>query len=320
MNFYPLVSVVIPVFNASKWISETISSVLDQDYPNVEVVVIDDGSTDDSSDIINQYTNKVKYFYKSNGGQGSARNIGIQKSNGKYIAFIDADDLWAKNKLSIQVEILERTRLKWIYSDAIAFDNENKKDLFLFSQNNKQYSGDVLKPLFRSCFIPSPTPVVEKTVFSKVGMFNEHTTMRNREDWDMWLRIASLYSLAYVPKSLANYRVHSSSATGSENRNDSLKGYINVIEAASAREPKRLGSIKNSVLSKIFFSECRYYAHFEDKYLAKEMLNKAIMLRPLWLILYLYWILIPIIPYIKLHRNDINNYTIRNIFHFVFGE
>ena len=299
MKLEPLVSVVIPAFNASEWIAETIESVIDQEYQNFEILVIDDGSTDNTEKIVSSFGPKVSYYYKINGGQSSARNFGIKNAKGKYIAFLDSDDLWFKQKLKLQIELLEQNKFKWAYTDGIAFDNSTNEILFRFNNKSKQYEGDILIKLFQSCFIPMPTVIVKKEVFSEIGYFNEDHQFRNREDWEMWIRSAQKYPIALIPDILAKYRVHQKSVTGTESLIERMNGNILVIEQAASREPKRLGKYKNIVLSKLYFSSGRALALQGNSYYAKKLFLKSIYRNPFWILAYLSWLISPITPWIE---------------------
>ncbi len=298
MSTTPLVSVIIPAYNASQWIAETISSVIAQDYKNHEIIVVNDGSIDDTVEIVSSFPG-VQCIHKANGGQASARNAGIKAAKGKYVAFLDADDLWVIEKLTLQVAQLEATGAKWGYSNALAFDGYSKEFLFYFSDKQKQHDGNILKPLFRTCFIPSPTAILERNVFQTVGFFNEENRMRNREDWEMWLRIAAVYPIVSISTPLAYYRVHSTSATGSEDHSKAISGHITVIEEAALRDKEILGPLKNSVISKLYFEEGRWLAAKGKAKEARSMLQKSIALTPRWKVLYFYWLLIPVAPFIK---------------------
>jgi glycosyltransferase involved in cell wall biosynthesis len=313
MSQPPLVSVIIPAYNASLWIGETITSVIEQDYKHYEIIVVNDGSTDNTADIVESFGTAVRCIYKENGGQASARNTGITAATGKYVAFLDADDLWIKDKLKLQVAQLEETGAKWGYADSFAFDGQSKEILYKFSDNQTQHSGDILKALFSTCFIPSPTAIVQRSVFSTVGLFNEESRMRNREDWEMWLRIAAVYPIVSISVPLAYYRVHSASATGSEDHLKSINGHIRVIEEAALREKEILGPLKNAVLSKLFFEEGRWQASIGNTSQSRNMVQKSIALTPGWTLLYFYWLMIPVARWIKIPRKKISIGFIRKI-------
>ncbi|MEE9614146.1 MAG: glycosyltransferase family A protein, partial [Thermodesulfobacteriota bacterium] len=102
------VSVVVPVYNRPEYVREALTSVFGQTFKDYEVIVVDDGSTEDTKGALGEYLQGVNYFYKKNGGAASARNYGIEKSTGEYVAFLDSDDLWEEDKLDVQVEFLSR--------------------------------------------------------------------------------------------------------------------------------------------------------------------------------------------------------------------
>jgi len=243
------VSVVIPAYNASAWIAETLKSVLEQDYPNFEVIVIDDGSKDDTSGIVGHYP-AVRYIHKENGGTATARNLGIREATGEYIAFVDADDLWVPTKLSKQMRLIEERCVEWVYSDAYAFDHTTGKRLYRFGDVHRGlHSGNVLEKLFIDCFIPSPTPVISRKIFKRVGLFNESNDVKNREDWEMWLRIARIYPVLCVNEPLAHYRVHATSKTGGNDPLVTLDENLVVIEKMLDIEPGRLVPVRNKAFA-----------------------------------------------------------------------
>ena len=275
----PLVSVIIPAYNAEKWINETIESVLSQDYESLEVIVVDDGSTDGTGLIVGRFEQRVRYIHKLNGGQGSARNAGIKKSKGKYIAFVDSDDLWASNKISSQMTFLANTNLQWAYCDAIAFDDVTRKHLFKFSDKSKQFEGNILEPLFLSCFIQSPTPIVHRNIFDIVGYFDESRELKNREDWDMWLRIAIKYPVGKIASPLTYYRVHKSSVTGGEDPIRRLNGHLAVIEKIVGLESKLSNLKKNRIA--ICYIDAGLMLALEGRVaLASKIFKSAILTNP----------------------------------------
>ena len=203
------VSIVIPAYNAASTLRGTIVSVLEQTYPDFELIVIDDGSTDDTARIIHEFGDeRIVYIHELNQERATARNNGIARAKGKYIAFVDADDLWLPKKLDQQVSLLEANQgLGLVYCDVFHFDDLTGKDLFLFSKIRKLYRGKIgLHLLLKNCFIQSPTAVVPKVIFDRVGLFDPRLVPT--EDWDMWLRIAALYPIDYVDRPLARYRLH----------------------------------------------------------------------------------------------------------------
>lgn len=288
MNDAPLVSVVITAYNASKWIRETLKSVLAQDFTDFEVVVVDDGSTDDTAQVIAAYGRSVRCIQRPNGGQPSARNAGIRAARGEYIAFVDADDLWAKEKLRFQMDLIKRTRLAWVYCDAVAFDDKSGRRLFRFGKANHQYDGNILKSLFITSFIPSPTPIVRRTVFEHVGYWDEN--IKVAEDWNMWLKIAAHYPVGLVSKPLAFYRCHSKSASRGLDPQALLQGQLVIIEKALVREPERLRPLKNWALAKCYIGAGRRLGSRGRLQEARHMFRSAIQLSPNHIEGYIYWV------------------------------
>lgn len=286
----PTVSVVIAAYNASRWIVETLESVLVQDFTDLEIVLVDDGSIDDTAQIVARYGKLVRYIYKSNGGQPSARNTGIRAAKGEFIAFLDADDLWTKEKLRLQLNLLNETRVAWTYSDAFVFDDESGNLMHRAGKLFRLYDGDILKPLFLGNFILSPTPVVRRSVFEQVGYFDEDEAVHIGEDWYMWLRIAARYPVGLVPEPLAHYRIHTQSMTGGANLLPRLNGYLAVIERMVAREPERLGPLKNRAIANAYVAIGRIMIRQGDRMQARKMFVKALQHHPGTSDAYLFWV------------------------------
>jgi glycosyltransferase involved in cell wall biosynthesis len=205
----PLISVILPAYNAEKTIHETISSILFQSLDDFELIIIDDGSKDSTSEIIFNINDKrIKYFYQENKERAIARNIGISQSQGKFIAFIDSDDLWHQKKLEKQIAAFhENSSLGLIYSDLLYFDDQTGENKFKFSTLIKLHRGDnCLIPLLRNNYIQSPTPLVRKDIFTALGGFDNN--LIPVEDWDMWIRITNQYLIDFVDEPLAYYRAH----------------------------------------------------------------------------------------------------------------
>ena len=134
-------------------------------------------------------------------------------AQGEYFAFVDADDLWDYRKISLQVRILLESGQLWAYCDCDYCSESLETAFYSSGRAFGLWEGCILERLLTRNFISSPTPVVARKVFDKVGVFDEKRLMRNREDWDMWLRIAADHPVAVVPKVLAKYRLHASSET-----------------------------------------------------------------------------------------------------------
>jgi len=200
------VSVIIPAYNSEKYIQETIKSVLNQTYHDIEIIVCDDGSTDKTRDLVAQFGDKVKYIYQTNSGCPVARNTAISLSRGQYIAFVDHDDLWLPDKLERQINAFELDKeIGLIYSDSYILHN-NTLQVKRYSELEKQFRGNTLHYLFMSNFIPILTVVVKKEVLNKVGLFDPRYLFA--EDYDILLRVAEHYKIDYIEDPLAKYRIH----------------------------------------------------------------------------------------------------------------
>ncbi len=190
-----MLSVVITTYNRRKFLKEAVFSVVSQDYHDKEIIVVDDGSTDDSYREIQEFP--VRYVWKPNGGISSARNCGILISKGDHLAFLDSDDLWLKAKLSMQMELMKRYGSSLSYTDEIWIRNGKRLNQKL---RHKKYSGCIFERCLPLCIISPSSVVIKREVFDRVGLFDE--SMPVCEDYDMWLRITSKYEVLFVEKPL----------------------------------------------------------------------------------------------------------------------
>lgn len=212
-NKFPLVSVVMPCYNGKKYIGEAIESVINQTYSNWELIIVDDGSVDNSYKIISRYLSdpRIKYIrHKSNKGIAAARNTGLLKSNGKYITLLDNDDTWAEEKLEIQLNAFKESNNE----TGLIFGNRGKID---FQGNLKKYkkvkvniSNDRfsnLKKLFIRNYICSITVIFKKECTGRIGYFDEEIKW-GADDFDLWLRIAGQFDIKYIDRIIAYKRDH----------------------------------------------------------------------------------------------------------------
>jgi glycosyltransferase involved in cell wall biosynthesis len=195
----PLVSVIIPVFNTDKYLDAALKSVFSQTYSNMEVIVIDDGSTDDSATIAKSYT-AVRYFHQKNKGVSAARNIGLEESNGEYIAFLDADDLWKPKKTEEQVHFMmqhQNVGLTGTYAENFL---EEGTQLPGWLKNDPNWSKH------EDYIIPS-TMMARRSVFERVGVFD--TNLPSGEDTDLLWRVREFgIELDILEKILVRRRFH----------------------------------------------------------------------------------------------------------------
>jgi glycosyltransferase involved in cell wall biosynthesis len=291
----PAVSVVIAAYNAERTLSETLKSIGAQTFRDFEVIVVDDGSTDGTSEVVGEIaagagaaSPRMICQRQPNRGPAAARNRGFDAARGRYLAFVDADDLWMPEKLEKQVGYLDaHPEDGMVYSDAEVFDGESGKTLCRVSDKCRLYEGNVLERLFLTCFIPSATPMVRRAVFEAAGLFDESRELEMAEDWAMWLRIASCWRVGLVREPLAKYRIHGASITHSSNADALYESKRKVVEQAVARNPA-LEGMKSRVLGDIAISAGLRHLKRGDLQAARRMFAEAIHERPWDALCYLY--------------------------------
>ncbi|MDP4536365.1 glycosyltransferase family A protein [Alkalimonas collagenimarina] len=203
------VSVIVPVYNGATYINKTVDSLLQQTYTDFEVILINDGSTDCSAQIINDLAStyeSVRAFHKENGGVACARNFGIDKAKGDLIAFCDQDDLWLPNKLEHQVPLFENEAIGLVYCGAIAHHtNDNREVRSDFSSHSRGMVFDQLiyENMFTCC-----TVIARKSAILAVGGFDEDRSLMGVDDWHLWLKIANQFEFDFAEKHLAIHVFH----------------------------------------------------------------------------------------------------------------
>ncbi len=222
-----LVSVIIPTYNRSNYLPEAIESVLNQTYRNFEIIVVDDGSTDCTRDVVKRYEEKVRYVYQKNSGLPSALNTGIKNSKGRYLAFLDDDDLWKDEMLKRTVEMMENAgkEVGVVYVDYRYFRDSDRNKLI--NKGMKMYSGDVFEKLLQNNFIPVNTVLIKKECIEKVGCFDE--ALPAYRDWELLLRIAFAgFKFKFINEPLALIRVHNTNMSSQLLR--MKKGGVKTVE------------------------------------------------------------------------------------------
>ena len=206
-----LISVVIPTYNHVRFLADAIQSALRQSYPTVEIIVVDDGSTDNTHTLVESFGERVHYIWQENRGLSGARNTGIAAAQGEYIALLDADDFWEPTYLeTVHRALTADSRLGAVYT-GLQFVNSKGERLpqpcVATVPSNQLYD----RLLDGEFFAPSAV-LVRQSCFAQVGVFD--VTLRASEDWDMWLRVAQVYGFAGIAQPLLNYRVHGSNMSG----------------------------------------------------------------------------------------------------------
>ncbi|MEI6145322.1 MAG: glycosyltransferase [Methylococcales bacterium] len=240
----PLISIIIPVYNGERYLTEAIESALAQSYKHFELLIINDGSTDNSAAIIKPFLKDLRVIYieQKNAGVAAARNAAIKQAKGKYIGFLDQDDLWLSNKLEVQVAALEL--------NANVFFVHSRHDVIDAEGNNIDYdlitrvSGYCFEELFKKNRIAVLTVLIRKTIFEEIGLFNEQ--LSGVDDYDMWLRITLKYPIKYIDLSLACYRFHDNNISKNNFKMTILD--LNTITTFLFEHPEALSRVNSKVV------------------------------------------------------------------------
>lgn len=203
----PLVSVVIATYNMAQYLGAAVDSILAQTWQNLEVIVVDDGSTDNTAEVMARYNNnaKIKYIQNENQGQPKAKNCGINNTNGDFIAFCDADDLWEPYKLEHQMPLFQNPKVGVVYSDISNIDEFDKR--YELPRQHVFHRGKITNQIIMYNFIPFGSSVFRRACIEKNGIFDE--SFRMGIDWDLWLRYSIDWEFDYTDSRTYVYRVWS---------------------------------------------------------------------------------------------------------------
>ncbi len=259
-----MISVVIPLYNKEQSISSTLQSVCDQTYTDIEIVVVNDGSTDNSAVVASTYPDvRIRVINKENGGVSSARNRGIKETQGDFIAFLDADDLWDKDYLAEQVKMIHDFPEAAMWGINFAEMNNGKlvrkletalPDGYRWYVDNYFQMKGRISDLFCSSSV-----VIRKEVFDKIGMFDER--IKYAEDTDMWWRIIATHKVAFYDRYMVFYRFDAENRALKRTRQLKyfLPYYINKYQSSLCRENKVFYHYSNcwaaQQIRSYFFSE-----------------------------------------------------------------
>jgi glycosyltransferase involved in cell wall biosynthesis len=208
IDMKPQVSVVVTCYNYGKFVAESLESLQKQTFSDFEVIIVDDGSTDNSAEQICPYLKdcRFRYIKQKNGGQANAKNRGIKESTAEFIAFLDADDLWEPEKLEKQTPLFARQEMGVVYSRAASIDPEGRPlPMHTLGQYLQPRRSKVTEYLIYDNFVPFSSAIVRKDCFNTFGVFDESLAMGI--DWDLWLRFSTKYQFDYCEEPYLLYRV-----------------------------------------------------------------------------------------------------------------
>lgn len=277
----PMVSIILPTYNRAEYLGEAISSVFGQNFSNFELIVVDDGSTDHTSQLVKQFCDpRLIYLHQPNKGRSAARNNGLTKARGTYIAFLDSDDVYLEGKLDLQVAYLDKhPEFGMVYTPAYCIDSKGNlldaQPYFVIAEGNIYTQIAFFQPLT----ITLPTVMVRREVLAAVGYFDE--AMDRFEDTDLWRRIAKRYQIGAINVPTCRLRTHKDNALATQ-------------------DPKHIREAVDYYVAKVFSEDadvdrnflregaCRLYEYYAKALLSIPgwrghgvyMLKKAFVFRP----------------------------------------
>lgn len=283
----PLVSVVIATYNMGQYLPEAVSSVLAQKWSNLEVIVVDDGSTDNTSDQMDAFRNddRVRYVPTENRGQPKAKNRGLMEARGDFIAFCDADDLWDENKLCVQMPYFDDQKVGVVYSEVSYIDQEGSR--IAKPQPYDRHSGNVTDQLVIKNFVPFGTAVIRRECLERNGGFDEELPMGI--DWDLWLRYSVDWHFHYAPDITYIYRIWPGQM--SKNYRGRYDNAFRILNKFVDNHPNAISDkLKSKAWADMYVSRGMAIASGENKVLEPLRdilvgLKSDVLYRPAWLAL-----------------------------------
>lgn len=211
----PLVSVVMPVYNGERYLREAVDSVLKQTYPAVELLAVNDGSTDGSAALLASYAGRIVTIEQPNQGVGAARNAGITRARGEFIAFLDQDDWWRPEKLAAQVALMQADGSLGLVHTDVAYYDDAQHD-FCPSPDppgKERFVGSCYRRLLLGNHVSNSSVLVRAAALRQVGLCSPEIAGNSVQDYDLWLRIARHFAFGFVPQPLTVLRVHADQGT-----------------------------------------------------------------------------------------------------------
>ena len=272
-----VISVITPTFNRADFLPAAISSVLAQTYEDFELIVVDDGSVDDTCAVIKPFLDdkRVRYFYQENQGQSVARNYTLAQSSGEFIAFLDSDDLWCPDKLEKQLRAYgANPGVDIVHGDEVLINEQGE---VISRKNMGRCSGCITRQLLADNSVSITTALVKRRCFDEMGGFD--TSVGVADDYELWLRFSARYRFHYEPGIVVSYRVMEAQISSDKRRRFAANEMIitNFLEQYGdgvSRQDVRWG------LSRFYCRKARYYAGINEKQIAVHAVLKAFGLAP----------------------------------------
>lgn len=273
----PLVSIITPTFNRADFIEQAVNSVLAQTYPEFELLIVDDGSTDNTREKLAAVLedSRVSYFYQENQGQSVARNLALEHAKGEYICFLDSDNYWPENKLALQVDLFgQNPEVDIVYGDNIIIDEQGQE---INRKNMKRYSGYIAKWMVKDNCVSMNTAMARRKCFDEMGGMSG--LRRVADDYGLWLKFSSRYQFFYIPEYLAYYRVMPDQISSDKNRR--FEANWSIISDFRKRYPDALTQEEfDAGFAAFHIRKARYLASQGNKKDALREMKQAFKLRP----------------------------------------
>lgn len=272
-----LISIITPTYNREKFLSAAIDSVLKQTYKNFELIIVDDGSTDNTQALVASYVEKdprIKYLQQKNQGQSVARNYALSIASGDFICFLDSDNYWPEEKLEKSIGAFEsHPEVDIVYGDCITIDEQGNE---LHRNNMRRYSGNIAALLLKDNFVSMNTTMTRRKCFDEMGGMSGKR--RVADDYDLWLKFSARFRFMYMPEFLAYYRVMENQiSTNKKLRFDTNEKII--FDFLAAYPDLISKKQKNEGLCAFYCRKARHYAGV-DKSEAYRALSSALKINP----------------------------------------
>jgi len=273
-----MVSVIMPTYNRADYLPQTLDSLRAQSLQDYELLVVDDGSTDDTADLIRSRPEPIRYLWQENAGPAAARNRGLKEARGEFVAFLDSDDLWRPRFLEAMTDCLEgNPGLDIAFCKFVTIDDQGR---ILRGHHKKPHAGKITEPLFASTFITTPSVLARLQVIRDAGGLNP--SMPTNEDYDLWLRLSLNHRFGYVDEPLCLRRSH----PGTQSRNNSpvpLVRKAQLLERFYRKHGESAGigtDLAHRRLAKVYRSAGRGSLRARRYAEARELFRQSLAYRP----------------------------------------
>lgn len=278
------VTIAIATYNMAVFLREAIDSALAQDYPDFEVIVIDDGSTDETREVVKSYGKRVRYHHQENGGVAVAYNKAFELARGEYIHHLDADDVLTPGTIRRLATLLDGYPSAGLaYADSLVMDAGGKvtgerRAPHSFSGRQLIPSEEAFKELLHGCHITTSTVMLRKSILEKVTPFRQKAVPG--EDWDMWLRVAAAADLVHIPFLACYYRIHGSSITSRYTAKAVLESHLYTLDTIFGNPTFRYGHLRDYAYACLSRTVARVAARSRDRAAFARELRDAIARKP----------------------------------------